>query len=491
MDYISLLLHILFGGLTAGIAASFPPGKPLGVWGYLIGTVPGLIGGVLFLNMFRPGDVIGSVIAAMFTALLFIFVLRLTESLGFDFVNMPTSFLIRSSNMPKLADPASGSTPNAASFFNIFDDDDEASISEMDTSPSSALHIDTLQPGPLAHELSQSIESDAPHTNSVATSAATLRGYDEDMFGQGINSLQGPSFFDTDDEIPNIETSTHQDEHSNSDKARLERALDLLTSDQGDLAQDDALSVLPAFDDSALNMSNLGVTNVVEQEYSGASGLIQSSGVEDLPSTLDAQVLSRSQNALGPSDGDDAERVDTMQFEFDETPALSEDEVVGEQETLFETSVGATVADLPLRDVHDYPDDLTKIKGIGKVYAQRLKDMGIYTWIQVAETEPPLLKDWVAATKTANVDEWPQLARSLAIANDRTEAHYSGPPPDDLTEIIGITKRYEQMLNKLGIVTFSQLVQAEPKAVIEGLAPARIVDAAIYDWQVQAELKSE
>lgn len=546
MDNITILLHILLGGLTSGIAASVSPGKSLGIWGYLIGAITGLIGGLLFLDLIRPNDIIGSVIAAMFTALFFIFMLRWAEEKGlrFDRLSVATK---RTADIPQLVEGPHEKKSGVASFFNIFDEDivhadrseTAASAPLNNQSNTSNLHAAQKQ---YAH---QTIAEKAEQ-NSNGTVTQTARGYDEDMFGQGVNSLQGAAMFDTDDEVPNLETpSARTTANSAVDKSRLNHALDILTSEidesKGKERFFDRLPFRNVLRKSSANKSNADnrtSNGEAELTYVSLQPFSQESSSDEPPAVGESRVQSEGAGHINHADMTDAlsgEDIYQEQYRFNETAVHGEGkpqaEIVAEAgnnpstpasqpvqlnkastshaengneqkatgtvqpesealeaEALEEEELEASEEPylMPLRD---YPDDLTKIQGIDKVYAQRLNEMGIYTWIQVADTEPPLLRDWVAAESTANVDEWPQLARSLAIANDRLEASYSGPQPDDLTEIVGITKLFEQRLNQMGIATFAQLAEADTKTIIRGLAALNVVAAAVYDWKILAKKK--
>lgn len=59
------------------------------------------------------------------------------------------------------------------------------------------------------------------------------------------------------------------------------------------------------------------------------------------------------------------------------------------------------------------PDDLTKIKGIGKVYQERLNEAGIYSFAQLLEVDPAKLAEITKAIDAANVDDWASQAREL------------------------------------------------------------------------------
>ena len=108
----------------------------------------------------------------------------------------------------------------------------------------------------------------------------------------------------------------------------------------------------------------------------------------------------------------------------------------------------------------DYPDDLSKIKGIGDVYKYRLYAAGIFTWHQIAETDEDTLRVATNAYPGSNVDEWAGQARELAKKNKREDAYYTGPVPDNLTKIVGIGPVGERTLYRAGICTFDQLAGA-------------------------------
>ena len=57
-------------------------------------------------------------------------------------------------------------------------------------------------------------------------------------------------------------------------------------------------------------------------------------------------------------------------------------------------------------------DDLTEIKGIGPVFAERLRQAGITTFADVAKASADQLRDVTHATSVANPDEWIEQARA-------------------------------------------------------------------------------
>ncbi|MCX6047421.1 MAG: DUF4332 domain-containing protein [Chloroflexi bacterium] len=109
-----------------------------------------------------------------------------------------------------------------------------------------------------------------------------------------------------------------------------------------------------------------------------------------------------------------------------------------------------------------YPDDLTKIQGIGDAYKHRLYAATIYTWQQVASSEVETLRSITKAKPNARHDEWKIQAQELATKFNRLEAVYDGPVPDDLSRIDGIGPTYADTLYRAGICTYEQLAAATP-----------------------------
>lgn len=135
----------------------------------------------------------------------------------------------------------------------------------------------------------------------------------------------------------------------------------------------------------------------------------------------------------------------------------------------------------------DHPDDLSKITGIGDVYRQRLFRAGYYTWRQIAEADLPTLRQATGAYPSSNVEEWPPQARALMLKHKREQASYVGPPPDELTKILGIGKVSAQTLYRAGICTYEQLASASVPA-LAALFPIAVAgdQPDFAAWIVQA-----
>jgi predicted flap endonuclease-1-like 5' DNA nuclease len=121
----------------------------------------------------------------------------------------------------------------------------------------------------------------------------------------------------------------------------------------------------------------------------------------------------------------------------------------------------------------EYPDDLSKIKGIGDVYKQRLYRAGFHTWKQIAEADTETLRRATSAYPSSNVEEWLVQAERLMEKHGRKSAVYNGPPPDDMTKILGIGPVGAAVLYRAGICTYEQLATT-PIAELEALFPIAV-----------------
>jgi large subunit ribosomal protein L21 len=130
-----------------------------------------------------------------------------------------------------------------------------------------------------------------------------------------------------------------------------------------------------------------------------------------------------------------------------------------------------TVAPKFLDGPNGDPDDLQKILGIGSVLEEKLHDIGIYHYSQIAE----LTDDDIASINThlsfpgrIERDEWIPQARELMAGGEARQLKYLDGPegePDDLKLISGVGPVLEERLNELGIYHFWQVAKFEQRDI--------------------------
>ncbi len=213
----------------------------------------------------------------------------------------------------------------------------------------------------------------------------------------------------------------------------------------------------------------------------------------------DAKAIATAQDALDAADAAVAEAAEAIQEAaeaIDATTdkavdssvaveAAAESEIVAAASEVAEAddAVRAVVIETEAADVtgalpivadaiNNYPDNLTKIAGIGAVYQKRLYEAGVFTWSQVATTGVEQLSTITEATESANAADWPSQASALAEANGRVGAVYVGPMPDRLIVLPGIGEGAEQVLHEHGLVTYAQIAETDPAVLASVLKTA-------------------
>jgi predicted flap endonuclease-1-like 5' DNA nuclease len=133
------------------------------------------------------------------------------------------------------------------------------------------------------------------------------------------------------------------------------------------------------------------------------------------------------------------------------------------------------------------PDDLTAIKGIGKRYCDRLYSAGVYTFAELAATDPEELRQAARVMRTVDIESWRRQAHELAVEFDREDVRYFGPRPNDLTAIKGITPQIMRRLYQRGIVTYTQLARLSERQLAENLAGLGVAESPdLRTWLVKA-----
>ena len=117
------------------------------------------------------------------------------------------------------------------------------------------------------------------------------------------------------------------------------------------------------------------------------------------------------------------------------------------------------------------PDDLKKILGIGPVLEEKLNEMGIYHFSQIAEftdTDVNNINTHLSFPGRIERDEWIPQAQNLTQGGEGRKLKYLDAPEgeaDDLKSILGVGPVLENKLNDLGIYHFWQIAKFEQKDI--------------------------
>ena len=117
------------------------------------------------------------------------------------------------------------------------------------------------------------------------------------------------------------------------------------------------------------------------------------------------------------------------------------------------------------------PDDLKKILGIGPVLEEKLNEMGIYHYGQIAEfsdTDVANINTHLNFPGRIERDEWIPQAKELVSGGEGRKLKYLDGPdgePDDLKLISGVGPVLETKLNELGIYHFYQIAKFEQRDI--------------------------
>ena len=143
----------------------------------------------------------------------------------------------------------------------------------------------------------------------------------------------------------------------------------------------------------------------------------------------------------------------------------------GEASSAAATATTAAVAPKFLDAPNGDADDLKKILGIGPVLEEKLNEMGIYHFSQIAEfTDADIASINTHLNFPGRIerDEWIPQAKDLMGGGEGRKLKYLDGPegePDDLKLIHGVGPVLEGKLNELGIYHFFQIAKFEQRDI--------------------------
>ncbi|GIV71745.1 MULTISPECIES: helix-hairpin-helix domain-containing protein [Caldilinea] len=141
------------------------------------------------------------------------------------------------------------------------------------------------------------------------------------------------------------------------------------------------------------------------------------------------------------------------------------------------------------------PQDLGMVKGIGRVYEQRLYEAGIGTYWELAnlsnEEMERILQVNPLQKLRLDFDAIRADAERLAQETNTVGQLWSGEAPDDFEPIEGIGKIYERRLYEAGIRTYRDLASTTPERLAEIIKPRPPAQPDFAHWIAQARQLAE
>jgi predicted flap endonuclease-1-like 5' DNA nuclease len=142
-------------------------------------------------------------------------------------------------------------------------------------------------------------------------------------------------------------------------------------------------------------------------------------------------------------------------------------------------------------------EDLTRLEGIGPVYAAKLRHAGIASFAQLAEADEARLAEIVQAPawRRVNFAEWIQQAR-LAAAGDEAglkalqDKLFSHQRADNLALVAGIGEKTAAALGAAGITSFAALSESTPERLAEITKTAGVRGGDFEAWIGEAKLRA-
>jgi predicted flap endonuclease-1-like 5' DNA nuclease len=150
----------------------------------------------------------------------------------------------------------------------------------------------------------------------------------------------------------------------------------------------------------------------------------------------------------------------------------------------------ATLAPLPLEG-----DDLQLLEGIGPKYSRLLRESGINTYAELAETEPERLALIIGAPPWRAIDynAWIAQARLAAAGDqdglDELQRKLYSRSGDNLLLIHGLGDSYNNALANAGVYTYTDLAALTPEEIGAIISAAGLRKADYEAWIEEAKLR--
>ena len=147
--------------------------------------------------------------------------------------------------------------------------------------------------------------------------------------------------------------------------------------------------------------------------------------------------------------------------------------------------------------VQTVQDQLEAIKGIGRVFAQKLNAAGIYTFADLAAQTPDRLREIIGTARAGSMvqpADWIQQARQRVQADAPSAATTAPTTPassaiqlDRLEAISGITPAIAARLNEAGILTYMNLAGLSAARLQQILGvESGVAESVIAGWLIAA-----
>jgi predicted flap endonuclease-1-like 5' DNA nuclease len=141
-------------------------------------------------------------------------------------------------------------------------------------------------------------------------------------------------------------------------------------------------------------------------------------------------------------------------------------------------------------------DDLQQLEGIGPKYNRLLRDAGVNTYADLAESEPERLAAIIGAPPWRNVDydAWIAQARLAAAGDqaglDELQKILYSRSGDNLILIHGLGDSYNRALTDAGIYTYADLASRSPGEIEVIITAAGLRQADFESWIDEAKLRA-